>query len=394
LPGRSPPVICKYCIHSRWRKLPAPRDGSFRQYHLAVIATVFDVLLDVLQLVRTTLHSQRRLAAENLFLRKQLALYIERHAKPRRATNATRLTLVLLAHFIDWRPVLTIVQPDTLLRWHRDAFRLFWRWRSTTSGRPRIPRDLQQLIAEMAQANRTWGEERITAELLLKLGMSLSPRTVRRYMRRPPSAHPGSRTQTWSTFVRNHARDVLACDFFVTVTARFRLLYVFVVLDVGSRRLVHWNVTAHPTAEWTVQQCRTCVTGETTHRVLVHDRDRIYSPAVDGALHAMGLQVLKTPVMAPQANAYCERVIGTARRECLDWVIPLDEWHLRRVLTEWVAHYNRGRPHAALGRGLPDASSAVPVSVSDHDLFRAHRVTVRPILGGLHHEYHLETVAA
>ena len=121
------------------------------------------------------------------------------------------------------------------------------------------------MIADMARANRTWGEERIAAELLLKLGISLSPRTVRRYMRRPRSARPGSGTQAWSTFVRNHARDVLACDFFVTVTARFRLVYVFVVLDVGTRRLLHWNVTEHPTAEWTVQQFRACVTGNPSY---------------------------------------------------------------------------------------------------------------------------------
>jgi putative transposase len=357
-------------------------------------ATIVGVLLNVLQLVRTALYSHRPLAAENLFLRKQLALYIERNTKPRRASNATRLTLVMLARLIDWRPLLTVVQPDTLVRWHRHAFRLFWRRRSRRVGRPCIPQDVQRLIGEMARANRTWGEERIAAELLLKLGVSLSPRTVRRYMRRPPSAHSGSRTQTWSTFVHNHARDVLACDFFVTVTARFHLLYVFMVLDVGTRRLVHWNVTAHPTADWTVQQFRMCLSGETTHRFLVHDRDCIYSPTVDGALHSMGLHVLKTPVMAPQANAYCERVIGTARRECLDWVIPFDERHLRRVLTEWVAHYNRGRPHAALGPGLPDDAQAVAVRVSGHQLPRACRVTVRPILGGLHHEYGLGTVAA
>jgi putative transposase len=131
---------------------------------------------------------------------------------------------------------------------------------------------------------------------------------------------------------------------------------------------------------------------KTTHRFLVHDRDGIYSPAVDGALHSMGLRVLKTPVMAPQANAYCERVIGTARRECLDWVIPLNERHLRRVLTEWVAHYNRGRPHAALGPGLPD--NATRATVSGHQLSPTCRLTVRRILGGLHHEYGLETVAA
>ena len=168
----------------------------------------------------------------------------------------------------------------------------------------------------MAKANRTWGEERIAAELLLKLGIAVSPRTVRRYMRRPRPVRPGAQTQTWRTFVRTHAREVLAYDFCMTVTAR--LVYVFIVLDVGTRRRVHWNVTAHPTAVWVVQQFRTCVTGESTHRFMGHDRDRIYSEEGDLALRTMGLRVRKTPVAVPQANAYCERVIGTARRACLD----------------------------------------------------------------------------
>ena len=187
---------------------------------------------------------------------------------------------------------------------------------------------------------------------------------------------------------------MLACDFFVTVTARFRLLYVFVVLDVGTRQQLHWNVTEHPTAEWTVQQFRTCVTSESVRRFVVHDHDTIYAPAVDRALRAMGLCVLKTPIAAPQANAYCERVIGTARRECLDWFILLNERHLRRVLTEWVRHYNRGRPHSRLGPGLPDPSSIIAARSPGHAIRRAHCVTARPILGGLHHEYRLEAVAA
>ena len=170
-------------------------------------------------------------------------------------------------------------------------------------GRPRIPSETQRLIADMAKANRTWGEERIAAELLLKLGIAVSPRTVRRYMRRPRPVRPGAQTQTWRTFVRTHAREVLAGDFCMTVTARFRLVYVFIVLDVGTRRLVHWNVTAHPTAAWVVQQFRTCVTGESTHRFMVHDRDSIYSEGVDLALRTMELRVRKTPVAVPQANA-------------------------------------------------------------------------------------------
>jgi transposase InsO family protein len=357
-------------------------------------STIFGLAIDFLQFVRSCLRSRARLAAENLFLRKQLALYLERQVEPRRASNATRLTLVMVARFIKWRQCLTIVQPDTLVRWHRHAFRLFWRWKSRRRGRPRIPPDLQQLIIQMAKANRTWGEERIAAELLLKLGISVSSRTVARYMHRSSPAH-GPRSQGWSTFVRNHARDVLACDFFVTVTATFRLLYVFVVLDVDTRRLVHWNVTEHPTAEWTVQQFRSCITGESAHRFVVHDHDTVFSNAVDRALSAMGLRVLKTPIAVPQANAYCERVIGTARRECLDWVIPLNEGHLRRVLAEWVPHYNHGRPHASLGPGIPDRGAPNGVGECTGHAIRAdRRVAATPVLGGLHHEYWLEPVAA
>jgi hypothetical protein len=269
-----------------------------------MVRTVFDLVVDVLRFVALGLRSHARLAAENLLLGKQLTLYLERETKPRRATNATRLTLVVLAKFIEWRSVLTIVQPDTLVRWHRHAFRLFWRWKSRHRGRPQIPPELQQLIAHMAKANRTWGEERIAAEVLLKPGISLSPRNVRRYMRRPRPIRRGARTQTWSTFVRNHAREVLGCDFFVTVTARFRLVYVFVILDMGTRRIVHWNATEHPTAEWTLQQFRACVTGDGPHRFVIHDRDSIFSSALDRGLTAMGLRVLKTPYLTPKAKDY------------------------------------------------------------------------------------------
>jgi putative transposase len=177
--------------------------------------------------------------------------------KPRRANDATRILLVGLSRMLEWRQLLTVVKPETLIHWHRKGFRLLWRWKSRAPGRPPIPVDLQQLIVTMAAANRTWGEERIADELLVKLGICVSPRTVRRYIRaRPPGGNRG--TQTWSTFVRNHARSVLASDFFVVVTATFRVIYVFVVLEVGTRRVLHWNVTAHPTADWTAQQFRMC----------------------------------------------------------------------------------------------------------------------------------------
>ena len=358
------------------------------------VRTVLRIACDVQRLLSTAVRSHAHLAAENLFLRKQLALYVERQVKPRRADDATRIVLVALSRLIDWRRILTVVKPDTLIRWHRKAFALFWRWKSKPQGRPRLPTDLQRLIAEMAAANRTWGEERIASELLLKLGIRVSPRTVRRYMSRGAAPRDGAWSQTWTTCVRNHASAVLACDFFVAVTVTFRRFYVFVVLEVGTRRILHWNVTEHPTEDWTAQQFRTVVSGDQPHRWVIHDRDSIYSERVDATVAAMGLTILKTPVRAPQANAHCERLIGTIRRECLDWLLPFSERHLRRVLQEWVAHYNRGRPHASLGSGIPDPPSERTIEPSHrHRLPVGNRVASTSILCGLHQEYRLERAA-
>jgi putative transposase len=367
---------------------------TLRSFRL-LFQAVLDLLPDVLNLIRLTLRAQAALAAENLFLRKQLALYLERQIKPRRACDATRFTLGLLSGLFAWREALTIVKPDTLLRWHRRGFRLFWRWKSKHRGRPRIPAELQKLIVEMAHENLTWGEERIAAELLLKLGIRISPRTVRRYL--PPDKGPqrGPSAQRWMTFVRNHAQAILACDFFVTVTAHFRVLYVFVIMEVGTRRIAHFNVTAHPTADWTLQQFREVITGEKPHCFLTHDRDSIYSSELDSSLKSMGLSILKTPFRAPQANAFCERLVGSIRRECLDFLIPLNERHLRRILQEWVAHYNRGRPHSSLGPGLPEPSEGIPAPQnSGYYIPRERRVVRSLVLGGLHHEYRLEKAAA
>ena len=360
----------------------------------SVLRTASRLLEDLLAFVRLGVTSQTHLAAENLFLRKQLALYQERCTKPWRPDPATRVALVVLSRWLDWRSLLTVVQPDTLIRWHRQGWRLFWRWKSR-AGRPPIPRDLQRLIVTMARANPTWGEERIANELLLKLGLTVSPRTVGRYLRRLRPSRGGRPAQRWATFVRNHAHAVLACDSFTAITARFRILYVFVVLDVGTRRIVHWNVTEHPTADWTIQQCRTAITGETPHRFLIHDRDAIYAPAVDRAIRSMGLRVLKTPMRTPQANAFCERVIGTIRRECLDWLIPVHERHLCGILRAWVTHYNQGRPHASLGPGMPEPPpTQIRPEPTGHRLPTGRRVMATPVLNGLHHEYQLVREAA
>jgi len=247
----------------------------------------------------------------------------------------------------------------------------------------------------MARENPTWGEERIAAELLLKLGIQLSARTVRRYM--PLDAGPEKRvpSQRWMTFVRNHAQSILACDFFIVVTARFRILYVFVAMEVGTRKIAHFNVTAHPTADWTLQQFRELTMGEVSYRFILHDRDSIFSSELDSCLKSMGMKVLRTPFRAPQANAFCERLIGTMRRECLDFVIPWNERHVRKILKEWVAHYNQGRPHSSLGPGIPDPGpSYEPVTQRGHRIPIDHQVVAKAILGGLHHEYSLERQAA
>jgi transposase InsO family protein len=171
-------------------------------------------------------------------------------------------------------------------------------------------------------------------------------------------------------------------------------VYVFLVLEIGTRRILHWNVTEHPTAEWTALQFRSVLTGDEPYRSVVYDRDAVFAAAVNDALGSMQLRVLKTPARVPQANAFCERLIGTARRECLDHLIPLHERHLRKILAEWVPHYNRGRPHASLGPGIPEPSRLPASRTADHQLPHGQRVVAKPILAGLHHEYRLEPIAA
>ena len=268
------------------------------------------------------------------------------------------------------------------------GWQIFWRWRCR-AGRPPIVPELVSLIRRMATENPLWGEERIANELLVKLGIRVSPRTVGKYMpKRPPGQPRGD--QRWSTFLKNHAKTILACDFFVAVTATFRMLYVFVVIEHGTRRLAHVNVTTNPSADWTLRQLRAVVGEEGGHRYLIHDRDRIFREHLDGSIRALGLEVLRSPVASPKANSICERVIGTIRRECLDWMIPMSERHLRLILKSWVEHYNRGRPHSRLGPGVPDPPAMLATIrklKSRHRLGEGVAVLAKSVLGGLHHEY-------
>jgi len=336
------------------------------------------------------------LQAENLFLRKQLAFYREHQIRPQPLTDAARLSLVVWARFCDWKNALMIVKPETLIGWHRKGFRLFWRWKSRL-GRPAVPAKVRELIVHMARENPTWGQARVADELSLKLAIYLSPRTVRKYWPWQADDHRNRvSSQRWSTFVRNHTECIVACDFMSAVTARFRIVYVFLILELGSRRILHCNVTAHPTSEWTLQQFREALPGENTLRYVIHDRDAIFSEEVDRELASgFSVSVLRTPPQSPQANAFCERLVGTVRRECLDFLVPLNERHLRRLLQEWVRHYNSGRPHSSLGPGIPDQHrGGVPKKKQRCAIeLNNSQVAARPILGGLHHEYCWKQVA-
>jgi transposase InsO family protein len=361
---------------------------------LKVSEILIELVAEALRWLRLAFRSRQSIRAENLFLRRQLALYIERGLKPRRIDPATRIALTLLSRLFDWRDALAVVRPVTLIRWHRAGWKLFWRLKSWP-GRPPIPVQLQALIRRIANENPSWGEERIANELLLKLGIRVSPRTVNKYLPRRPRGRPRGDLR-WSAFLRLHAQGIIACDFFVAVTATFRLLYVFVVIEHHSRRLIHCNVTAHPSAAWTLQQLREAIGFEERHQYLLHDRDSIFASHLDESIERLGVKVLRSPSRSPKANAVCERVIGTIRRECLDWLIPLSDHHLRRILKSWIRHYNGGRPHMSLGPGIPNSPAimTVPAPSSRHRRGESYTVRAASILDGLHHEYSLMPAGA
>ncbi len=287
--------------------------------------------------------------------------------------------MIALARFFEWREALVIVKPETFIRWHRTAFRAFWHWKSRRPGRPSLPLNLRELIREMAAANPSWGEGRIADELSLKLGALVSPRTVGKYLRL--LGPPGSKTsnQRWATFVRNHAKGIVACDFMVSVTASMRVLYVFIAMEVGSRRILHTNVTAHPTAEWTLQQFREAFPWETAPRYLLRDRDRIFGDDFNKQVREMGIKPVLSAPRSPWQRAYVERVIGTIRRECLDHVIVFNEASLYRQMQSFVAYYHESRTHLSLAKDAPESRPVEAPALG--------RIAAIPQVGGLHHRY-------
>jgi transposase InsO family protein len=324
---------------------------------------------------RAAVRDREALVAENLLLRHQLTVLTRPTRKrPRLRTRDKLFWVVVCALRGDWRRHLVVVRPESVIRWHRQAWRLFWRWRSRGPvGRPRLSAEVRNLIATMARDNPRWGSERIRGELL-KLGLVVSKRSIQRYRRRGP-AHPSS--QTWRTFLANHAHHLWAADLLTVHTLTFKTLYVLVFIAHGRRELVHVNVTANPTAARVWRQVIEATPWGHTPRHLLRDRDAVYGRGFRQRARRIGIDAIATPVASPRANAIAERVIGTLRRECLDHLIILDEQHLWSVLAEFVGCYNLERPHRALRLETPE-SAPRPVE----GLVRS-----RPVLGGLHHVY-------
>ena len=321
--------------------------------------------------------SRSVLQLENLALRHQIAV-LQRSARKRpKLTPADRLFWVGLSRlWSDWRSALAIVRPETVVAWHRAGFRRFWTWkvRRGQPGRPAVSREVRDLIRQMCRENPSWGAPRIHGELL-KLGIDIGESSVSKYMvrsRTPPS-------QTWRTFLENHLQQLVSIDFFTVPTLRFQVLYVFLVLAHDRRRIVHCNVTAHPTAEWTGQQLREAFPFDQLPRCLLRDRDAIFGDAFRGLVRDMGIQeVLCTP-RSPWQRAYVERVIGSIRRECLDHVLVFHETSLRRILRSYLDYYHRSRTHLSLGKDSPEPRAIQPEPMG--------RVVALPQVGGLHHRY-------
>ena len=333
------------------------------------------VLASLLHSLRFLIRSRASLHLEIVALQHQLSV-VHRSRRPRlRLTSADRMLWAWLSRvWRGWRSALHVVRPETVIAWHRRGYRLFWTWKSRhRTGRPSVPKEVRALIRELSSANPLWGAPRIHGELQ-KLGVSVSQSTVAKYMRR----HRTSPSQSWRTFLTNHAGQVMATDFFVVPTVTFRLLFVLIVLAHDRRRIVHVAVTGHPTAAWTAQQLRNAFPEDQAPAYLLHDRDGAFAEVATTITH-MDIEAIRTAPRSPWQNAYVERVIGSFRRECLDHVIVLNKAGLRRVLAAYVAYYMRSRTHLALAK---DSPTARPVQSPS-----AGRVVATAEVGGLHHRY-------
>jgi putative transposase len=326
--------------------------------------------------VRALLVSSAAVSLENVALRHQLAVLQRSVGRPRLRPWDRLVWVGLSQLWAGWRASLVIVQPATVLAWHRQGFQLYWRWKSRrrSAGRPPLDLELRTLIRRMARENPTWGRRRIQAELRF-LGYEVAGLTVAKYMRRP-SPRPSS---TWRTFLEAHICDIVAVDFFVVPTLTFRLLFGFLILRHSGRELVHVNVTDHPTPAWAAHQLVESFPEETAPKYLLRDRDAIYGDVFVRRVKGLGMSEILIAPRAPWQNPFAERVIGSIRRECLDHVIVINERHLRRLLRGYLAYYNATRPHQSLHNQSPHPREVQTPA--------GGRIIAIPQVGGLHHRY-------
>lgn len=334
-------------------------------------------MLSLLFSLRDCFRTRAILQAEILALRHQL-LILQRSKRDHklRLNCADRVFWVWLSRvWSEWRSALIIVKPETVIAWHRQGFRLYWKWKSRhPAGRPSVSSEVRVLIRRMSFANPRWGAPRIHGELL-KLGIELSQATVAKYMvrhRKPPS-------QNWRTFLTNHLQTMVSADFFVVPTIAFRLLFVFVILSHDRRRLVHFAVTANPTSEWTARQLLEAFPWDHAPRSLLRDRDSVYGEKFQEAATWLGIREVPTAPQSPWQNPYVERLIGSIRRECLDQVIVWNETALHRVLKSYFEYYEHTRTHLALEKDAPIPRRVHPPGLG--------KVVELPEVGGLHHRY-------
>jgi putative transposase len=338
---------------------------------------MFTPLLPALLSVRSWFRTRAALQVEILALRHQLTVLKRSHRGRLRLNSTDRLLWVWLSRFWShWRSALVLVKPETVISWHRKGCRWYWRWKSRKGepGRPTIDSKVRELIRKVSLANPLWGAPRIHGELL-KLGIEVSQATVAKYMarrRKPPS-------QSWRAFLSNHVKQLVSTDFFVVPTVSFRVLYVFVILAHHRRRLLHFNVTAHPTSEWTAQQIVEALPWDRVPRYLLRDRDSIYGESFRERVRGMGIGEVLTAPRSPWQNPYVERLVGSIRRECLDHVIVFNESSLRRILKSYTKYYLHSRTHLALAKDAPE-----PRATQSPELGAVIEI---PEVGGLHHRY-------
>jgi putative transposase len=333
-------------------------------------------VLGVWAFVRALLVNSAAVSLENVALRHQLSVLQRSVRRPRFRRRDRIFWLGLARLWAGWRDSLLIVRPATVLAWHRQGFRLYWRWKSRrrSVGRPPLELGLRTLIRRMARENPTWGRRRIQAELRF-LGYEVAELTVAKYMRRPLPP-PSS---TWRAFLEAHIHAIVAIDFFVVPTLTFQLLFGLLILRHDRRELVHVNVTDHPTAAWAAHQLVESFPEETAPKYLLRDRDAIYGNVFVRRVKGLGMSEILIAPRAPWQNPFAERVIGSIRRECLDHVIVLDERHLRRLLRGYLAYYNATRPHQSLHNDSPRRREVQTPA--------GGRIVAIPQVGGLHHRY-------